>query len=215
VGIDNTDDPPPPPPPPPPADYSATDQPVVDEGRATPDSTASATTDTAARSDSGDLGPASDLAPADIPTTDDGQAAPELPSGTGQETPVQPTTEPTTGEAVNLPADTEPVALPADSESADSGPLADQESSDKSDQTKHGADRTADPSRLDAAAQSDVIAHPTQEYTQGDGANVYVQQVGDRYNVVVQGERGAVTNLKTIDESSLSRLAKNYDWTRK
>jgi hypothetical protein len=81
-------------------------------------------------------------------------------------------------------------------------------------QTVHGAERAADPSRLDPAAQSDVIANPTETYTQPDGAQVYVQQVGDRYNVVVQGENGVVTNLKTISEKSLGRLARNYGWTK-
>jgi hypothetical protein len=81
-------------------------------------------------------------------------------------------------------------------------------------QTGHGAERAADPSRLDPAAQSGVIANPTETYTQPDGAQVYVQQVGDRYNVVVQGENGVVTNLKTISAKSLSRLARNYGWIK-
>jgi hypothetical protein len=81
-------------------------------------------------------------------------------------------------------------------------------------QTAHGAERAADPSRLDPAAQSSVIANPTETYTQPDGAQVYVQQVGDRYNVVVQGENGVVTNLKTISQNSLSRLARSYGWTK-
>jgi hypothetical protein len=81
-------------------------------------------------------------------------------------------------------------------------------------QTVHGGQRAADPSRLDPTAQSDVIANPTETYTQVDGAQVYVQQVGDRYNVVVQGENGVVTNLKTISQKSLSRLARNYGWTK-
>jgi hypothetical protein len=81
-------------------------------------------------------------------------------------------------------------------------------------QTAHGAERAADPSRLDPAAQSSVIANPTETYTQPDGAQVYVQQVGDRYNVVVQGENGVITNLKTISQNSLSRLARSYGWTK-
>jgi hypothetical protein len=60
-------------------------------------------------------------------------------------------------------------------------------------QTVHAAERAADPSRLDPAAQADVIANPTQTLSQADGAQVYVQQVGDRYNVVVQGDRGVIT----------------------
>jgi hypothetical protein len=77
-------------------------------------------------------------------------------------------------------------------------------------QTAHGAERAADPSRLDPAAQADVIANPTQTLSQADGAQVYVQQVGDRYNVVVQGERGVITNLKNISAKSFTRLARNY-----
>jgi RHS repeat-associated protein len=80
-------------------------------------------------------------------------------------------------------------------------------------QTAHGAERAADPSRLDPAAQADVIANPTQTLSQADGAQVYVQQVGDRYNVVVQGERGVITNLKNISAKSFTRLARNYGWT--
>jgi len=80
-------------------------------------------------------------------------------------------------------------------------------------QTLHGAERSADPSRLDPAAQADVIANPSQTLSQADGAQVYVQQVGDRYNAVVQGERGVITNLKSISAKSFTRLARNYGWT--
>lgn len=81
-------------------------------------------------------------------------------------------------------------------------------------QTGHGAERAADPSRLSPSAQSDVVANPTQTYTQGDDeAQVFVQHVGDRYNVVVMGTRGVITNLRNISESSLSRLVRNYNWT--
>jgi hypothetical protein len=80
-------------------------------------------------------------------------------------------------------------------------------------QRSHGAERAADPSRPDPEAQSEVVANPTQTYSQGDGAQVFVQQVGDRYNVVVQGDRGVITNLKNISQSSLNRLIRNYGRT--
>lgn len=80
-------------------------------------------------------------------------------------------------------------------------------------QTGHGAERAADPSRLNPEEQAEVVANPTQTFTQGDDAEVFVQQVGDRYNVVVQGARGVITNLKNISQSSLNRLAANYKWT--
>jgi hypothetical protein len=68
-------------------------------------------------------------------------------------------------------------------------------------------------SRPTAEAGPLAAANPTQTYTQGDDeAQVYVQRVGDRYNVVVMGSRGVISNLKSISESSLSRLARNYNW---
>jgi RHS repeat-associated protein len=95
-----------------------------------------------------------------------------------------------------------------------SGGIGDCPTSDSGpEQTVHGAERAADPSRLDPAAQADVIANPTQTLSQADGAQVYVQQVGDRYNVVVQGNRGVITNLKNLSQKSFNRLARNYGWT--
>ncbi|HEU4589246.1 MAG TPA: hypothetical protein VFS11_11380 [Gemmatimonadales bacterium] len=77
----------------------------------------------------------------------------------------------------------------------------------------HGALRVADASRLTLEASADVIANATRVGVQRDGASVFIQAVGGRYNVVVMGERGLVTNLKTISEKSLMRLAKRYGWT--
>jgi len=82
-------------------------------------------------------------------------------------------------------------------------------------QTAHGLERSLDPSRLSVAEQQNVIANATQEFTQGESANVYVQQIGDRYNVVVQGQNGVITNLKGVSGSSLNRLASNYGWIPK
>lgn len=78
--------------------------------------------------------------------------------------------------------------------------------------TAHGAGRMADASRLGAEAVRDVIANATRSGVQRDGAKVFVQEVGGRFNVVVQGERGVITNLKNISEKSLNRLSKNYGW---
>lgn len=79
-------------------------------------------------------------------------------------------------------------------------------------QTAHGAERASDPSRLGPEAQAEVVANPTQTFTQGDNAQVFVQKVGDRYNVVVLGDRGVISNLKTISQRSLDRLAASYKW---
>jgi RHS repeat-associated protein len=80
--------------------------------------------------------------------------------------------------------------------------------------TPHGAQRAADPSRLNPQQVADVIDNPTERYTQGNGAEVYVQEVDGRYNVVVRAGNRVVTNLKTISSKSLGRLAKNYGWTK-
>ena len=79
--------------------------------------------------------------------------------------------------------------------------------------TTHGAMRMADASRLSAEAVKDVMGNATRVGVQRDGARVFVQEVGGRYNVVVEGERGVVTNLKTIPEKALTRLATKYGWT--
>ena len=88
------------------------------------------------------------------------------------------------------------------------------DASDGSNPTIHGAKRLADPTRLSPDQVADVVSNPTQKYVQGDGANVFVQQVGDRFNVVIQSEDGRlITDLKTIDQKALDNLARNYGWS--
>lgn len=78
--------------------------------------------------------------------------------------------------------------------------------------TDHGAMRMADPSRLGAEGVRDAIANATRTFTQKDGAQVFAQEIGGRFNVVVQGDRGVVTTFKNLSEKSLERLGKNYGW---
>lgn len=79
--------------------------------------------------------------------------------------------------------------------------------------TVHGAMRMADASRLGAEGVKDVMANATRVGVQRDGARVFVQEVGGKFNVVVHGERGVITTLKTISEKSLVRLGNRYGWT--
>ena len=97
------------------------------------------------------------------------------------------------------------------------GPGSEGTGGDGPDQTVHGEEQSADPSRLSKSQQADVIKNSTETFTQKDGADVYVQQVGEKYNVVVQNETTGevVTNFKTISKGSLNRLANNYGWTPK
>ena len=64
------------------------------------------------------------------------------------------------------------------------------------------------------ASPEQVVASATRTYTQADGARVFVQQVGSRFNVVVRNEVTGkiITNLKTISQRALDNLARNYGW---
>jgi hypothetical protein len=48
--------------------------------------------------------------------------------------------------------------------------------------------------------------------TQADGAIVRVLRVGDRFNVVVEGQRGIITTFKNLSHKSLDGLARRYGW---
>lgn len=48
--------------------------------------------------------------------------------------------------------------------------------------------------------------------TEAGGAKVCIKAVGDRFNVIVEGERGVITGLKNISQKSLERLAVIYGW---
>jgi hypothetical protein len=139
LSIDNTDAPPPPPPPPPPPDYSAADQPVIDEGQAAPDDGSSPSADVgAARPDTpdvarrGTLDNLPDPAPADVPVVDEGQATPDL-----------------------LPAETSSPSLGADAAapgSAERGPDPDQAGVTTTDQAAGGG-------QIDDTPPASVVAN--------------------------------------------------------
>ena len=79
--------------------------------------------------------------------------------------------------------------------------------------TVHGAMRMADASRLAPEAVATVMANATRVGVQRDGARVFIQEIAGKFNVVVYGERGVVTNLSTISEKALARLGKRYGYT--
>jgi hypothetical protein len=78
--------------------------------------------------------------------------------------------------------------------------------------TVHGAARMADPARLGVAGVRAVLNNPTQRFVQSDGAQVFVQEVGGRFNMVVRGESGVVTTMKNLSQRALDRLGKKYGW---
>jgi hypothetical protein len=75
--------------------------------------------------------------------------------------------------------------------------------------------RAGDSSRLSLSEQQDVIHNPTRQFSQQDGADAFVEQSGDRYDVVVRARRGAITNLRIIRQKKPDSLIRNYGWTEK
>lgn len=69
-----------------------------------------------------------------------------------------------------------------------------------------------DQPRLDLAAQSEVVANPSKTFIQPDGRRVFVRQLGDRYNVVMQREHGRPGSWKGISEEALNQLVRNFGW---
>ena len=90
-----------------------------------------------------------------------------------------------------------------------SGPLAAAVSNSTVQTTIHGAERLAE--RGFSAAEI-ALTKTGRVLSQADGARVYIKAVGDRFNVIVEGERGVVTALKNISRKSLDRLSRNYGW---
>ena len=90
-----------------------------------------------------------------------------------------------------------------------SGPVAAAASNPTVQATIHGAERLAE--RGFSAAEV-ALTKTGQVLSQADGARVYIKAVGDRFNVIVEGERGVVTALKNISQKSLDRLSRNYGW---
>lgn len=76
--------------------------------------------------------------------------------------------------------------------------------------TVHGADRLAS---RGFTAEEVTLTKTGRVLEQNDGATVYVKQISpDRYNVIVEGDRGVVTALKDIRKRAVDRLATNYGW---
>jgi hypothetical protein len=58
--------------------------------------------------------------------------------------------------------------------------------------TVHGAMRMADLARLGVEGVQGVLNNATRTFVQGDGAQVFVQQVGSKFNLVVKGEQASL-----------------------
>jgi fibronectin-binding autotransporter adhesin len=77
--------------------------------------------------------------------------------------------------------------------------------------TAHGAAQLA--ARNFTRAEILAVLASNWVMTQGDGAKVFIQQMGNgRFNVIVTGANGIITALKNIDLQALQNLARNYKW---
>lgn len=54
----------------------------------------------------------------------------------------------------------------------------------------------------------------TAKYTQADGAEVFVRNVGGKFDVVVQNPTTGkvITVFKNLSQNALNRLSNNYGW---
>lgn len=68
--------------------------------------------------------------------------------------------------------------------------------------------------RLDPMAEAMTVSHPTETYTQRDGTHVFVQEIGGRYNVVMERQRGGNGSWEGISIETLHRLTRSFGWTR-
>jgi RHS repeat-associated protein len=85
---------------------------------------------------------------------------------------------------------------------------------DLGDATAHGAMRMAQLSRLAPTQALETEVNATAQYTQADGAKVFVRDVGGKFNVVIKNQNSnkIVTVLKHLDTQALANLAKNFGW---
>jgi RHS repeat-associated protein len=80
-------------------------------------------------------------------------------------------------------------------------------------ETLHGAERLSDASRLTTLEAVAAERGAQVVLEQGDGAVVYVQEIAPgKFNVVVKGVDGLITNFKHLSARSLARLATRYGW---
>jgi hypothetical protein len=79
--------------------------------------------------------------------------------------------------------------------------------------TAHGAVRLADPTRFLTTAEK-AATKASHTLKAKDGATVYLHQAGPgKFNVVIEGERGLITQFRHMTPASVRRLAINYGWT--
>ena len=76
--------------------------------------------------------------------------------------------------------------------------------------TKHGAERLT---QRGFTASEIAATRGGRVLTQADGARVYVAEVAaGKFNIVVEGENGVITVLKTVSSKAVDRLSKKYGW---
>lgn len=82
--------------------------------------------------------------------------------------------------------------------------------------TAHGAERIAGPAAqrggVLSSEQVAVVRAFGRQFAQADGATVRVKATGERFDVVVEGDRGVITTFRNLSQKSLDRLRERYGW---
>ncbi len=83
--------------------------------------------------------------------------------------------------------------------------------------TAHGAERIAgkNATRGGVLSMPEITTTKTlgRYFRQADGATVYLHEVSPgKYNVVVEGNKGIITTMKTWSQKSIDRIGKNHGW---
>jgi hypothetical protein len=77
--------------------------------------------------------------------------------------------------------------------------------------TQHGSQRLTE--RGFTASDISLTKSTNIIKTQANGAKVYIKEVSsDRFNVIIEGNKGVVIASKNISQKALDRLSNNYGW---
>ena len=83
--------------------------------------------------------------------------------------------------------------------------------------TRHGLERVAGAAATRGGVLSSGQIHMVRLFgrrltSSVNGATVRVLRIGDRFHVVIDGERGFMTSYRGLSQKSLDRLASKYGW---
>ena len=78
--------------------------------------------------------------------------------------------------------------------------------------TIHGATKLADPSRLNWFETQAVLLNPTRILTNTAGMTAFIQNAGEKFNVVVMKGKETLTNYYHLTQRELEKMAQKWGW---